>query len=304
MKLRIGLAIPPFWRRVTSAGDLANPFRRRDWPLTLRARGVEFRISRINGEEYIYVPALLENLARKELAAYIRENSALAPQNKAWPLYKNFWLAPLFLAPLVLWQSWAFGWRQAPSFLPPPVKWLDLGQLDAVIVGLHGQWHRAITALCLHADNAHFFANMIFGGLFLCLLGRLAGPGKAFLLTVAGGFTGNAISVAVHSLTYRSVGFSTAVFAALGAAAGLMALRANKKIFMPAAAAAALLAMLGTEGAHTDYTAHICGLCAGFFLGLLEGFGLLKSWPAPSQLASGLLGLFILAAGWAAAFWD
>ena len=95
-----------------------------------------------------------------------------------------------------------------------------------------------------------------------------------------------------------SIGFSTALFAAVGALSGLMSLRSRALAVPPLAAGAALLAMLGTEGENTDYMAHICGLACGTGLGLLLGLILRRfpssagpAWQAAAETAAFLLPL-------------
>lgn len=122
------------------------------------------------------------------------------------------------------------------------------------------QWYRSITALTLHADLLHLTGNTVSGALFLPLLARLVGVGRAVYLTMLGG-------TAVVSMV-----FSTALFAVMGALAGVMSLqrRGGRNMFLPVAAGVGLLALLGTEGERTDYAARVAGLACGLVLGMCE----------------------------------
>jgi len=140
--------------------------------------------------------------------------------------------------------------------------------------------------------------------LFLALLARLTGVGRAVWLTMLGGILGNALTVLLRPRAVVSLGFSTALFASVGALAGLMASREaqRRKAVLPIAAGAALLAMLGTEGENTDYAAHVAGLVCGLALGLAEGWRLRRGWPALPQIPAGLLALALPVLAWWWAF--
>ena len=141
-------------------------------------------------------------------------------------------------------------------------------------------------------------AIFFFGAIFLCLLARLCGVGRAWLLTFLGGLSGNAISLLLHDFSYNSIGFSTALFACAGSIGALAICRSSHLLFAPFAAVLALLAMLGTEGAHTDYVAHICGMGAGFLLGMLFGIAQRYRYPMPSQWLCAIMAIAGMASGW------
>lgn len=73
-------------------------------------------------------------------------------------------------------------------------------------------------------------------------------------------------------------------------------------MFLPVAAGAALLAMLGTEGERTDYLAHVAGLCSGLILGMMEGLRLRHKWRALPQWAAAALAVVIPVLAWWRAF--
>lgn len=305
IKARLRPYFLPFaWRRATDGAGLAGHADKRDKQLALDARGIGFRISRFMGQEHVYVPPLLENMARAEFAAIDGEKSRKPPAIFHYPLYRHCGLAALFLLPLLWWHGLIQGWWPAPAFPPSPDRWQTLGALDGIRIKIYGEWHRLGTALCLHSGIPHLAGNLVFGGFFLALLARLIGIGRAFLLTMAGGLAGNFISLELHELSYRSIGYSTALFASIGALGGIALPRAAspQKMFMPLAAALALLAMLGVEGEHTDYAAHLSGLSAGFCLGLWEEFRMRRGLPGLPQLAAGILGAAIPLCAWSLCF--
>lgn len=267
----------------------------------LQARAVPYRIIRQGALEHIYVPALYEQMAMAELAAFARERKP-APKIPYWPLHHSWPLAPLYMLPLLWLHGAMTGWWQAPGFLPSGRMWEKLGSLDSIRILLHGEWERLATALTLHTGLVHLTGNICFGAFFLCLLARLCGTGHAWLLTFLGGVLGNGLSLIVHDLGYASIGFSTALFAAVGAIAGILLWRTHERIFMPIAAALALLSLLGVEGANTDYVAHVCGLVSGCFLGFFEGFCIRRNLPLLPQSLAALLALALPCGAWLVRF--
>ncbi len=266
-------AAPRFWRAVAPAGRSAPASEPRlaQWTLVLTAKNIPFVLARRGGRRLIYVPPLAEGVARHELTGYAAEPTIRpAPVE---PLLRFNPLPPgLFFLLLALWhgictQAIALPW------LPPlsAQEWTRLGALDVYRVSILHEWYRTATALTLHADAVHLVGNLTAGFLFLGLLSRRAGFGPALLLTVLGGIIGNACNVVYRPYTFSSLGFSTALFAALGALSGIQALREGarerRKALLPLGGGAGLLAMLGTEGAHTDYAAHLFGMGAGLVLG-------------------------------------
>lgn len=298
-KLRLELLHPrrfTFWRRITGNKGLPNNAKGQDWLLVLNAADIPFQICRVGRREHIYVPPLYENLALNELEAFHRENFGPRRTGSRWQLHGGWWLAPLFLCPLVILHF--FGQSGQLPGLPAKAGLIKLGSLDAIRIYFHGEWQRFITALSLHGDAAHLAGNIFFGSVFLCLLARVCGVGRAWLLTVLGGMAGNAVSVGLHDFSYNSIGFSTALFACAGSLGAMIICRQSNPLLAPFAAVLALLAMLGTEGAHTDYVAHLCGTGVGFLLGFIFGLGQRWHCPMPPQWLCACLAAAIMTAGW------
>jgi membrane associated rhomboid family serine protease len=156
------------------------------------------------------------------------------------------------------------------------IDWAGAGAADAGAIQA-GEWWRTITALTLHADGAHLFANIGIGAVFGALLAREIGTGYAWALILFGGAAGNYLNALVQSATHLSVGASTAVFAALGILGAWLwtarrmlahswATRASPVVF-----AIVMLAWLGTGDENTDIVAHLTGFIAGFVLGVILG---------------------------------
>lgn len=294
---------PPFWRDITSPYGFTSYVQRRDWLLVLSARNIPWRIIKLKGHEHLYVPSLLEGLARCELAAFTCEN-IIRPRKSHYTAHPYAPLSLLFLLLLIFWHSLRRGSRTLPEFIPSPDSWLILGELDKLRVLLHNEYYRALTALTLHADASHLAGNVFFGAVFIFILARIIGPGRALFLTILGGTAGNFISLFFHRTAYASIGFSSAVFASVGIICGIMVQRAydKRRLLLAAGSALALLALLGTGGEHTDYAAHICGLFCGLLCGLYEGWSEKYQLPRLPQIAAAFFALLLLVLAWLTAF--
>ena len=72
-------SLPLDWRPVASTQGTTRYTRFREWLLVLNACGIPHQTIQMNGREYIYVPALLENIALNELGAFLQESTSPAP---------------------------------------------------------------------------------------------------------------------------------------------------------------------------------------------------------------------------------
>ncbi|MBM6893685.1 rhomboid family intramembrane serine protease [Desulfovibrio piger] len=295
--------LPFHWRSLTGPEGITSYSRRQEMILVLSACGLPHQLWRFRQKEYIYVPALLEGLARQELQHFHAEKQRPpAPRGLPPALHARCWLTALPLLLLVFWHGLRSGWWPLPDGLPLPMSWEQAGALDNVRLRIYGEWQRLFTALTLHADAAHLTGNVLLGGIMLPLLARLTGPGRALLLTVLGGGLGNLLTVALRREFVLSLGFSTAVFAAIGALAGYMVLHHESKRYLPLAAGVGILAMWGMGEGNVDYLAHICGLVAGMALGFWEALRTRRRWPGLPQWLSALLALLLPVLAWIQAF--
>jgi membrane associated rhomboid family serine protease len=185
------------------------------------------------------------------------------------------------------------------------------GQVDLRDVGaahaeqiMRGEWWQAVTALTLHSDWLHLLSNLTIGGVFIVLLCRELGSGLAWSLLLGSGILGNLFNAVVRSTPHHSLGASTAVFGTVGILAALSTVRYRsffgQRWFLPLAAGVALLAVLGTEGEHTDVAAHLFGFCAGLLLGVVTEY-VVSRVGRPGAVLNSVLGLMsaaLVATSW------
>lgn len=249
------------------------------------------------GALHLFVPPTLEGIARSEIHAFYSENAAPTIRNSPPRPHGRAWLAIL---PLFLLLPWYVLTHQRN-----PHEWLSRGALTPV-KDIPEEIRRSATALTLHADYGHLAANLFFGGFFLFLLARACGWGRALLLTFLGGVAGNLVAIQLRSGSWQSIGYSTAVFASVGALGGVMAWRSNNagnRLLAPGAALA-LLSLLGTEGVRTDFLAHLCGLVCGVVLGFWDGWVSSRGQPAIRGVLAWAITFAALAGAWIWAWAD
>lgn len=182
-------------------------------------------------------------------------------------------------------------------------NWFEAGRVDGELIR-GGEWWRTITALTLHSGARHLVGNIVFGILFGLFAGRLLGSGVAWLAIVAAAATGNAANTLLLESAHRSIGASTAVFAALGLVAGFvwrgkfMAQDRWSYRYGPIVGGLALLMFTGTGGENTDIGAHLLGFVCGFLAGML----LIALGPVPTdrraQSVAGGIAVFLVVASW------
>lgn len=303
--------IPFGWRDLaspTAALPGLPPFaahRVTQWRVVLSSRNIPFRLVKRGPQVALYVPALLERVALRELLEYEAEGARPAPPVKV-VFHANSHLVLMALLLLIVWHGVRMGWWGHLSFLPllSPEEWSKGAMLDVYRVTVRHEWYRVVTALTLHADSQHLFGNVLFGSFFLIPLCRRIGAGVGFLLTVLAGAGGNVLNALVRPASYDSLGASTAVFGAVGVLAGLLAFedggRGWRRMFVPLAAGFAILGLLGTEGENTDFGAHIFGLLAGILVGGVAQMRInLRGTPSWStQCVAGLVVVALLGGCW------
>jgi membrane associated rhomboid family serine protease len=188
----------------------------------------------------------------------------------------------------------------------PAIDWVGRGNAAAGAI-CAGEWWRAVTALTLHSDLQHLLGNLLIGGVFVVLLGRVLGSGLAWALLLASGAGGNLLNAWIQIPLHRSIGASTAIFGAVGLLAAinlsLSPRPLRRRWYLPLAGALALLALLGTGGESTDLGAHLFGFATGIILGVPTGCYLSRHG-RPGPWFNALLALACLAlvggAWWAA----
>ncbi len=159
-----------------------------------------------------------------------------------------------------------------PWFADNP--WFQAGAVDSEKIMVQHQWWRLLTALTLHADQSHLVGNCLVGSFIVHQLCKTTGSGTGWFSLLLAGMAANFLNCFLRASPHYSVGFSTALFAAIGIFSGLQTGKGSKtllkNLLLPLGAGAALLAMLGTGGKHTDLGAHFfgfgCGIATGFLL--------------------------------------
>ena len=284
-------------------GSPLSERRIRLWALVLDARAVPCRIEQGEQGWRLLVPTESHAAACNELRLFEEENRFWPPLPPSpRPLADNTLatLSVLFL--LAIFHNLIQLDAALPGANPP--EWVALGSAQAGKI-LAGEWWRPVTALTLHGDGLHLVSNLAIGGVFILLLCRELGSGLAWCLLLAAGALGNLANAWCQPPAHDSVGASTLVFGAVGLLAAISAVRHryHRRRALPVAAALALLALLGTEGTHTDLGAHLFGFGFGIGLGLITE-SLVARHGRPGPLANVLLSLLsagaVLASWWAA----
>jgi rhomboid protease GluP len=245
----------------------------------------------------LVVPASYSAQAASEIQLYDEENPPLIPQPVKRVEYQDPMPGLVGYVVVVCLIAGMAGFSFFQS------NWVVAGRVDGELIR-NGEIWRLFTALTLHADVKHLLSNLVFGVFFGLFAGRMLGSGVAWLAIVLAAGTGNAINTLLLESTHRSIGASTAVFAALGVVAGyvwygkLMAQDRWSNRFGPIVGGLALLMYTGTGGPNTDIGAHLLGFVCGFFAGLI----LIRIGDIPKepkiQMRAGAAALGIILTSW------
>jgi membrane associated rhomboid family serine protease len=230
--------------------------------------------------------------ALNQLRQYETERRPVPPAPVPGPHRGNAWVGATLYVLVLMGVALAIskGWWRADAF--------TAGTLEGSRVH-SGQWWRAWTALTLHLDGNHLFANLGAGTWFGFLAARQLGSGNAWLLIVTGAALANWLEAWFGPASHRAVGASTAVFTALG----LLAAHTWRTRFHvrqnwagrwgPLIAGIVLLGWLGTEGEGTDLVAHAAGFAVGCLMGTTVALAVVER--ALRQVPQWLAGLVTLA---------
>ncbi|MEO8464630.1 MAG: rhomboid family intramembrane serine protease [Gammaproteobacteria bacterium] len=163
------------------------------------------------------------------------------------------------------------------------LDWYGVGMLGASAVSAGELW-RTVTALTLHVEFAHLSGNLAFGAFFGWFVGRYLGVGVGWLTVLMAAAGANVLGAWLQGPDHRSLGASTAVFAALGMLVaytwrrGFWRATPWRARIAPIVAGVGLLAFTGTAGENTDIGAHLLGFCVGFGGGIVLARGLMPTW--------------------------
>ena len=269
-----------------------------DRALVLASLNIPHEILRVDLHHTLVVPTEVFEKAKYEIWQYDKENQPVRPQRpRPVPVFQNAVpgiVAYIVIVCLVAWLAGESAFNK---------DWVAAGRVDGELIR-QGEWWRTLTALTLHSGFRHLAGNIGFGALFGILAGRLFGSGLTWLCVVIASGLANTLNTLLLASSHRSLGASTAVFAALGLVAGfvwrakLMAQDRWAYRLGPIVGGIALLAYTGTGDANTDIGAHLAGFVCGFGLGML--LTLLPKIPSARrfQLLCGTIAITILAVSW------
>lgn len=268
-----------------------------DRALVLAASGIPHQLIDDGFSAVLVVPAEHSARAVEELQLYDDENPPARPKVQKRVVYQDALPGVIGYFLVVCVVAWLAGYSVFGH------DWFEAGRVDGVLIR-GGEWWRTITALTLHADARHLIGNLVFGVLFGVFAGRLLGSGVAWLAIVVAAAMGNSANTLLLESAHRSIGASTAVFAALGLVAGfvwrgqLMAQDRWSYRYGPIVGGLALLMYTGTGGENTDIGAHLLGFVCGFGAGML----LIALGPVPTdrraQLVAGSAALMLIVTAW------
>lgn len=285
------------WKPVSPGGDRSlTREQARSWALVLDSRSIPCCIEPDGAGWRLLVPEHQLESARRELNLFEEANQNWPPAPPATrQLIENTLPTVSVLILLATFHNLTLVGLSLPEH--GILNLYELGAAHAASIR-DGQLWRCVTALTLHAGPVHLLGNLTIGGTFIVLLCRELGSGLAWSLLLASGAFGNLINAWVQSPEHRSIGASTAVFAAVGILAAIKLVRyrhhLQRRWFVPVAAGLALLAILGTEGKNTDLGAHLFGFCFGLFFGTAAEF-LVGKYGRPGGVMNFLLAVMSVA---------
>jgi len=258
------------------AGRYATAAEAFEHSLVVLAMGEDCWIIPTEDGHYLRVEPGVANEVRRQLEFFDVENSGWPPRGMVEKVTgrKRLPVSPLVWVLAVFATFWAQG------------EWPGLaaaGALDAGRVFGHGEWWRAATALWLHGDLGHLVSNAGGGLLVFSALVATFGLATGWGWLAVSAFAGNVVSVAAHyGDEYRSLGSSTAIFAALGMLVGRAARvvagegwagqpQRWRTVLVPLATGLVVLGLNGAGGENTDVLAHATGFGAGLVTGFAAG---------------------------------
>ncbi len=239
-----------------------------DKALVLHALNIPYQVVTRAADSIIIVPRDFAEKSKYELWQYDQENKKPKPPAPVVvPVYQSGVPGVAVYVAMICLVAWLAG----EAFFNR--DWYIAGAVDGKLIR-HGEWWRTITALTLHSGIRHLAGNIGFGILFGLMAGRLVGSGVAWFGIVVASCAANFLNTYLLASTHRSIGASTAVFAALGLVSGfvwrakLMAQDRWPYRLGPVVGGIALLAYTGTGDANTDIGAHLAGFVCGFLSGI------------------------------------
>ena len=233
------------------------------WSLVLLSAGIA-HITEHPAPDYV----IMVGVSQAERAGL--EINSFEKENHHWPPAKNQGpvVDPAERPPTVLLMGGLLTFHMVTGPFATHSVWFRQGAVDSRAILEGGEWWRLITALTLHSDPVHLLGNIFIGGMLIHFLCQMFGTGRGWFMLMLAGTVANLANVIARGPGHISVGFSTAVFAAVGLlCGGQIQLRNLRSVLLPLGAGVALLAMLGSSGERTDFGAHLWGLVVGLIMG-------------------------------------
>ena len=241
----------------------------REFSLVLDAMAIDYGVIHAPRTAALVVAPADALRAREHLDSYERDAVHWPPREEPLELRPVGWGSlATFVVVLV-------GFYLAQTRHVGGIDWTADGLSDAHRIMGDGEWWRAATALCLHADVEHLIGNLIFGAIFALFATQLLGSGLAWFATLLAGTAGNLLNAILAADGHRSLGASTAVFSTLGILVAYQWARRRElednplRRWGPPVMGLGLLNLLGTSGERTDIMAHVLGWGTGIVAGLI-----------------------------------
>jgi len=241
----------------------------RDFSLVLSSQNIDHTVSQNElGPWEIHVKEEDAYAAQTQIALYKQENPNWDRETMSLPMLRPSTQPLWFLLIPVVCTFFQFQYQHISA----------LGMADAARI-LKGEWFRLFTAQTLHSGNYHLVSNLISGFLVFSLISFKMPLARIAPFIVLAAALANLLTALIMK-SYHSLGFSTTVFAAMGALATLevrILTRENLKQRIVPWVAVFLLAVflgVGDETSKVDIPGHFFGLV----MGILAGFAPPKKW--------------------------
>ena len=268
-----------------------------DRALVLAVAEIPHQVVHEPGGSLIVVPAAFSAQAIEEISLYDDANPAVVPKPRSQIRYRNAVPGIVAYIAVVLGVAWLAGEQTLGE------NWFRAGRVDGVLVRA-GEWWRTVTALTLHSGLGHLTGNVVFGALFGLFAGRILGSGIAWFSILLAGALGNLLNTLLLAAEHRSIGASTAVFAALGIVAGYVwrakLMSQERWVYRngPIVGGLALLMYTGTGDENTDIGAHLFGFVCGFGAGMLLTLAKDRFFDTRWQLLAGAGAVLLVVGAW------
>jgi membrane associated rhomboid family serine protease len=241
----------------------------RDFSLVLSSQKISHMILQNElGPWEIYVHEADANEAQSQIALYKQENPNWDKEFIALPALKPNVQPLWFLLIPVVCTFFQFNNPHLKAF----------GAADAARI-LKGEWFRLFTAQTIHSSNYHLVSNLLSGLFVFSLISARMPLSRIAPFIVLAAAIAN-LETAFIMKNYHSLGFSTTVFASLGALATLEVRVLTKenlwRRLVPWLAVFLLSVFLGVgdESGKVDIFGHFFGL----IMGAVAGFAPPKKW--------------------------